>query len=314
MMVQARLLVALLAVLHVLPPPVSGQGAASAPTGGTIRTPEEFAKAFNNNRTASSVDPCLFATIAQTDGSLPTNPYPPGFSVAWASGYRSLEQYLKWNKEFRNNRSAVVGLATQSVGWGPPPLYAGSYYLFVYDACALAKQGVYNSIPTVPYWVIRMKVDFGIDVPIETLRTLTVNYFNLTSYTGCNSLDCLYNVSPDFASLVSCGCSTDFVKAWKHLSNFDPFSGTNTTKACYAALQAYVGTDIGRLTPAVLRTALLWCEQAGGWNTGNGLSWYRQNGMGFYSFPEFVIENKSFKWMKNVAKAQVAHVLLGTIS
>lgn len=100
----------------------------------------------------------------------------------------------------------------------------------MYDACALAQHGVNYHVPTVPYWVLRMKLDYGIEVPVETLRIITAKYWNLASYTGCRNRDCLYNVSPDYASLHACGCSKEFVAAWKYLAQYDPSSGTNTTK------------------------------------------------------------------------------------
>lgn len=301
-----------------------------------VNTPREYAKYWNAAETSDSVNPCLFGSIVAPGAETPVKYlYPSGYDVTWVGGYLSLQQYLEWKSSGIDSNKLIDNMA-MAVGFPPnytynaiarPPAkyaakpyyrYTGEWDLYVFDGCKAAKRGNAPQVPTPAFWLNRLKSLYGVDVSQVDYNVLTGDFWNVDAYTGCSDVACMG--AADFNGGQTCGCNQAFLDALDTFGAADPGNSSptkrikndvNSTANCYDQLSD---------TPdaSELRAALLVCEAAGAWNTGNGVGWnFAGIGTTFpgspmdaaevaasplfgMTFPEFVLENEPIKKLRAV--------------
>jgi|GEM_PF-6689822 len=279
-----------IAALAVLAGQVRAGPALNAPAGKCIETPAEYRDAWNACAPMACISPKLYSTIAVgTPGAVRT-PYPRGFNWAWTNGYENLKKYATWRQS--QCRQAGLGQVFTGadvtrnillyVGFSPASIVPGqAYTLLVMDLSADASRFV----PTAQGWVNAFEDAFGLNIPIETQKALTLNLEDSQATASDPSIP----VSPtrNFVRITGCdarsaakctdapisACRSDYFNAAQALRSFLPYnpSPNATTRNCVQAFKNYVTRKGAPATPAEVRAMLLYCQDVNPCNSGLGL-------------------------------------------
>jgi hypothetical protein len=245
----------------------------------------------------------------------------------WFSGYRTAQQFLRWNKDFYDGTLKPRDDLTLYMGGSQGFIAASNdtnMLLNVWDQCNLeAATRVQKQTPMVTYFVEYMKVKYGIDVDDDVLRQQVDYYWpevNNALYGGCDRVCMATKSSSDWAkaSPNACNCSSMLVRQMKKFAVFDPLTSslkfpTPSTSQCLLQLMTE-----RPITIFSLRAAIYFCFSATSLHTSNGLGWRPLTDDGynpgswagrFLSFPEYLQPNYSNEKMKALGGMMQLRVL-----
>ena len=100
------------------------QTANDGPPPACVRTPAEYAKAFENCEPISCLNANLYGVIGQGTPAQQTDVYPPTFHWAWMAGFESLLRYSDWRVQACQGKitnAEVTRRILLLVGFGPTP-------------------------------------------------------------------------------------------------------------------------------------------------------------------------------------------------
>jgi hypothetical protein len=264
--------------------------ALATPPPPTIASPADFLAAWTTNVGADArVSTCLNGIISIGDAS-PAALFPAGFAYAWTFSSRTVQFALRLNANASLPKAEVAAAVIASIGV-PAPFNQPPYLFFVWDQCALEKAsgGVLRATPpTASVWIESLSADFGIEVPDATLRAIAAHGVDFSAYTskapsdptyrGPCTVTCILSgwaasrAQPDprfFPSAqVDCACSYEFWEASQGFSLLNPYRAGGSTRACMANMPRYYSFE--RRSPAVVRAALMQCQDVIALNTMDG--------------------------------------------
>ncbi|WIA17765.1 hypothetical protein OEZ85_009278 [Tetradesmus obliquus] len=280
-----------------------------------IVDPSDFVTAWKARQVPEYINPCLALSISYSKDFM----YAPGFELQWFSGFRTIRQFLKWNKEFDGSNPSRPRVDLTIYIAGAQGFVNGAndtnMLLNVWQQCAIEESSkVQRQVPGPAYFADYIMSTYAIEVPDQVLREVVADYWpavNNTLYGASCDRNCLASTSnwPE-AAADACGCNPKLISEFKRFAKFDP-SNTNMANRKPNTFDCLKQLTAKRITIFSYRAALEFCFQASALQTGNGLGWrfatddgYEPGFYGLLSFPEFVMPNYAVRYMRKVGRMQ----------
>jgi hypothetical protein len=270
-----------------------------------VTTAAQYAAAFNSCQPVSCVAPSLYGVIGGGTPADQTSVYPSTFYWGWVGGAESLQQYADWQVQACQGtlaESEVTHRILLWVGFGEGDITKGApYTLSVMDLGSEPSLFV----PAWEQWFLAFERAFGIVVPLDAQKNLTLNLGNAVTrdptrqfaeITGCSAHSAAHCTDQPLSA-----CSADYQNAANALISQSPIEGTGSTTDCANAFKTYIGT-LGRSTNAAeVRAMLRYCQDVNPCNSGQGLGFnpaYPPGGgtlTQHFTGREYVLLNKSLQ-------------------
>jgi hypothetical protein len=250
----------------------------------------------------------LYATTLVGDPGAQPDIYPSGFHWAWTVGSETLQTFADWHlpvcqdpatgPTVSNNVLLYVGFSQSYIDSG---VRGQQLSLAVMDL----SQDPSLFVPTPASWFEAFKRDFGLQIPLEAQKSLTLgrsgsagpNHVPLDpNQTFVNITGCSLQGARTCSDAPLTACSASYGAMAQTLAPFSPY-GDSTTAQCVAAFKDQLG---GRPADAAETRALLYyCQDVNACNTGMGYGFnptFPSAGgpvTSHFTGPEFVLLNKS---------------------
>ncbi len=302
MFIKLSFIVAIAVTAVSLPP--CAQAQISLPPG-CVRTPADYAAAFNSCQPVSCVVPSLYGVIGGGTPSQQTSVYPSDFYWGWVGGDESLKQYADWQRQSCEGtlpKSEVTHRILLWVGFGESDITHGApYTLSVMDL------GDDRSlfVPSFEAWFLAFERAFDLVIPLDAQKNLTLDLGGqitrdpkeqFASITGCSAQSAAQCTDQPLAA-----CSAAYRNAANVLMNESPIEGTGSTAACANAFNIYIGELRRPANAAETRALLRYCQDVNPCNSGLGLGFnpaYPPGGgtlAEHFTGREYVLRNKSLR-------------------
>jgi hypothetical protein len=286
-------------------PAARAQTAENGPPPACVRTPAEYAKAFENCEPIQCLNANLYGVIGKGPPADQRDVYPPEYHWAWVAGFESLLKYSDWRVQACRRKitdTEVTRRILLFVGFGQSSITPRTpYTLSVMDL------GTDSSlfVPTWEAWFQAFQSVFGVRIPLETQKLLTLGVTSpgqssdlidptrvFANITGCPASSVAQCDDPPLSA-----CRPSYEATATVLMRHSPIVDKGSTAECAKEFRSYLAGKSADVAEA--RALLRYCQDVNPCNTGRGLgfnpAWGSANGatLSHFTGREFVLHNQS---------------------